>query len=122
MANGERILKSWEDKATEFQKDKQKVSDNIKADLEIHVKYGGDWFVAMAKKDVVMSNLPHAIDLVSVNVAAAVRKILYDFDHQDFQKLKEEDYEVDDDEGHITLRAGEKGKDGSIMISDDDIL
>lgn len=117
------MVRDWRDKATDFQKEKQHVSDNITGDLELHIKYGGDWFVAMAKKDVVMSNLPHAIDLVSVNIAAAVRKILYDFDNQDFQKLDDNgEIETKDEYGNITMKGCKKKEDGSIMIEDDDIL
>jgi proline racemase len=116
-------MTDWKDKATDYQAEKKRVSDNIKGELEIHIKYGGDWFVAMGKKDVVMSNLPHAIDLVSINICTAMKKIIYDFDHQDFQKLHDDDYiETKDDDDNMIIMKGVKKSKGGIRIDTDDML
>ena len=105
---------SFKDTAARFQEEKKKISDNIKADLEVHVKYGGEWFVAMKKEDVVMSHLPHGIDLLSRNIQRSMEKILYEFNAQDFKNMNEGEFEMDDDGEKIVFLPKELNDDGEI--------
>jgi len=48
----------------------------MKADLEIHVKFAGEWLVAGIRRDADSSFIPHIMDIMVIEMAKDFQKVL----------------------------------------------